>query len=104
MLGIPPEAGFVSKVYLLNGAMDQGQIILLCALLASTILNAGYFAPIVFKAFFREPAEGVDIDAVSEAPMCMVVPLGVTATISVFLGLYPDVFFNFINVFTKFGG
>ncbi len=104
MIGIPPVCGFVSKWYLINGAMDQGQIILLCALLASTILNAGYFTPILYTAFFRTPAEGVDLSQVSEAPMCMVLPLGITAVISVLLGLYPDVFFNFINVFTGFGG
>jgi hypothetical protein len=36
--------------------------------------------------------------------MTMVIPLTITACISVLLGLFPQVFFAFINIFTRFGG
>ena len=36
--------------------------------------------------------------------MTMVIPLTITAVISVLLGFFPQIFFSFINVFTKFGG
>jgi multicomponent Na+:H+ antiporter subunit D len=99
MIGVPPVCGFVSKWYMVNGAVDIHRYILLAALLASTILNAGYFTPIIIKAFFGKPAEGVDLEHYSEAPLTMVVPLCLTATISVFLGLYPETFLNIIKVF-----
>ncbi|CAO0821581.1 multicomponent Na+:H+ antiporter subunit D [Desulfarculales bacterium] len=99
MIGVPPVCGFVSKWYMINGAISTGQYIFLVALLSSTILNASYFAPIIYKAFFYEPGPGVDISKYSEAPMAMVVPLCFTAAMSVFLGLYPETLFQFINAF-----
>ena len=101
---MPPVCGFVSKWYLINGAMQAHQIILLCALLGSTILNAGYFTPIIYRAFFMPPSPEVDFEHYSEPSMTMVIPLTITACISVTLGFFPQIFFAFINIFTKFGG
>ncbi len=102
MIGVPPVCGFVSKWYLVNGTLQNGQIILLIALLASTALNAGYFVPIIYRAFFMKPAPDANIGQYSEASKTMVVPLFLTALISVFLGLYPSVFMNFVRVFGNF--
>lgn len=99
MIGVPPVCGFVSKWYMVNGAVGTQQYIFLAALLASTILNAAYFAPVVYRAFFEEPAPGVDISQFKEAPLTMVIPLCLTAAVSVFLGLYPETFFQFIQSF-----
>ncbi|MFA5902640.1 MAG: monovalent cation/H+ antiporter subunit D family protein [Desulfobacula sp.] len=99
MIGVPPVCGFVSKWYMINGAVSTGQIIFVCTFLASTILNAAYFMPILYKAFFEAPAPGIDLEQYSEAPLTMVVPLCLTAAASVFLGLYPQTFFQFINAF-----
>jgi multicomponent Na+:H+ antiporter subunit D len=98
MIGVPPVSGFVSKWYLINGAVSAGYYALLAALVASTLLNAAYFTPVVYKAFFEEPAPGVDLSRFSEAPLSMVVPLCFTAAASVFLGLYPETFIQFIRV------
>jgi multicomponent Na+:H+ antiporter subunit D len=102
MIGMPPVCGFVSKWYLANGAIDIHNNILLLALLASTLLNAGYFVPVIYRAFFRPPAEGVDHSQFKEAPMVMVVPLCLTALISVTLGLFPEIFTSFVNAFGRF--
>lgn len=101
MIGVPPVCGFVSKWYMVNGAVSTGHYALLVALLSSTLLNAAYFAPIVYKAFFEEPAPGVDLSHYSEAPLSMVVPLCFTAAVSVFLGLYPNTFLQFIQVLER---
>jgi len=99
MIGIPPLCGFVSKWYMINGAVSMGYYIFVCTFLASTILNAAYFMPIIYKAFFDMPAPGIDLDHYSEAPSSMVIPLCITAAISVFLGIYPDVIMQFVNIF-----
>jgi multicomponent Na+:H+ antiporter subunit D len=99
MIGMPPVCGFVSKWYLLNGALQADQIILIVALLLSTLLNAGYFVPIFYRAFFLKPAPEADIERYSEAPGTMVVPLCVTAAISLLLGVYPQIFQGFIKAF-----
>jgi multicomponent Na+:H+ antiporter subunit D len=102
MIGVPPVCGFVSKWYLVNGALDQGQLILLIALLCSTILNAGYFVPIFYRAFFLAPDPSVKLEDYKEAPVSMVAPLVLTSIASVFLGLFPSVFQNFIRIFGGF--
>lgn len=98
MIGVPPVCGFVSKWYMVNGAVSTGHYAMLMALLASTLLNASYFMPVVYRAFFKEPAPGIDLDHYSEAPLSMVVPICFTAAMSVFLGLYPDLFIQFVRV------
>jgi multicomponent Na+:H+ antiporter subunit D len=98
MIGVPPVSGFVSKWYLVNGAVGAGYDVLFAALIASTLLNAAYFTPVVYKAFFEEPAPGVDLSRFGEAPLSMVVPLCLTAAVSVFLGFYPETFIQLIRV------
>jgi multicomponent Na+:H+ antiporter subunit D len=102
MIGVPPVCGFVSKWYLVNGALDRGQTVLLAALLLSTILNAGYFVPIFYRAFFLAPAEGVDLEGFKEAPASMVAPLVLTALASAARGIFPGIFQSFIRVFGSF--
>jgi len=95
MIGAPPVAGFVSKWYLLLGALDAGSIGIIVVLLASTLLNVAYFAPVVYQAFFGKPSAEDSKHTWREAHPAMVVPLMITAAISVVIGFYPDFFMRF---------
>jgi multicomponent Na+:H+ antiporter subunit D len=97
MIGVPPVAGFVSKWYLLNGALEIHNIPILIVLMASTILNAAYFAPITIQAFFRGGRGAWKKSEVREAPLTMVVPIVVAATISIVIGIFPQFFVNLIG-------
>jgi multicomponent Na+:H+ antiporter subunit D len=67
-------------------------------LLVSSFLNAFYFLPIVYRAFFVEaPDQGKGQVAIEEAPFCCVVPLMITAIISVILFFYPTVIITLIK-------
>lgn len=55
MIGAPPIAGFVTKWYLGLGAMDADQGWVIIVLAGSSLLNAAYFLPILYAAWFREP-------------------------------------------------
>jgi len=96
MIGAPPVAGFVSKWYLAVGTMQLHSIGLLVVLLASSLLNAGYFVPVVLRAFF--PRDGAASLSYAEASPFMVVPLFLTAVLSVVFGFYPDLFLKLIEV------
>lgn len=90
MIGIPPVSGFISKWYLIVGSLERQSITILIVLLASSLLNAAYFGPIVYKAFFeKEHAEEGHHEEIRENPF-IVVPLVLSAIGSVILGLYPD--------------
>ncbi|MFO7811561.1 MAG: monovalent cation/H+ antiporter subunit D family protein [Pelovirga sp.] len=101
MIGVPPVSGFVSKWYLALGAMDINNMILLGVLLISSLLNAGYFVPITFKAFFGTPlATDTGTGSLERQPLVllMVVPLLITGIISVLIGIWPDLFLNTIKL------
>jgi multicomponent Na+:H+ antiporter subunit D len=103
MIGLPPAAGFLSKWYLLSGAMATEHWLAVAVIVLSTLLNAGYFLPIVYRAFFVAPAAdaggGAGGDAHGhghghahgEAPLPMVVALTLTAAATVLLFFLPDV-------------
>jgi len=55
MIGVPPLAGFVSKFYLKQGAIAAGYEWVTLVLAASSLLNAAYFLPILYRAWFLEP-------------------------------------------------
>jgi multicomponent Na+:H+ antiporter subunit D len=57
MIGLPPTAGFVSKWYLGLGALDAGQEWVILVLATSSLLNAAYFLPVVWIAWFRPPRD-----------------------------------------------
>ena len=97
MIGAPPVAGFVTKWYLLNGAFDAGSVGIIVVLLISTLLNAAYFAPVVYRGFFGKPSADDEKHQFREAHPAMVVPLTITAVISVLIGLYPNFFMNIIK-------
>ena len=56
MIGVPPLAGFFSKWFLGLGAIEAGRGALVLVLIASSVLNALYFLPILHRAWFREPS------------------------------------------------
>ncbi len=54
MIGVPPLAGFISKWYLGMGAVEVGQFWVLGVLMISSGLNAAYFLPILYTAYFED--------------------------------------------------
>ncbi|MBS3901650.1 MAG: monovalent cation/H+ antiporter subunit D family protein [Dethiobacter sp.] len=58
-VGLPPMNIFIVKWYLSLGALSAGQPLLILFLLASSLLNAAYYLPIVFRAYFG--AESSDL-------------------------------------------
>jgi len=57
MIGAPPLAGFISKWYLGLGALEAGQEWVIFILAGSSLLNAGYFLPILYAAWFKMPPD-----------------------------------------------
>lgn len=60
MIGLPPVAGFISKWYLGMGAVQANMPWVILVLVASSLLNAAYFLPILHRLWFRPgPAHGI---------------------------------------------
>jgi multicomponent Na+:H+ antiporter subunit D len=87
MIGVPPTAGFVSKWYILAGSFEADNLLAIFTIIASTALNAAYFLPIIFMAWFAQEEPGSKDHG--EAPLLVV--LALTATALLTLGFF---FFN----------
>jgi multicomponent Na+:H+ antiporter subunit D len=98
LAGIPPINGFVSKWFIGVGAVQSDYLIALFILVTSGVLNIAYFFPILKRAYFNENKE---IEKYGEASMLMVIPIIITAILSVAFGLSPNLFFNFFNLAVK---
>jgi len=90
MIGLPPAAGFVSKWYMLSGAIADARWVVVAVIAASTLLNAGYFLPVVHRAFFRAPGTDDAQHPHGEAPLPMVIAVVLTAAGTVALFFVPD--------------
>lgn len=95
LIGIPPLNGFISKWYLGQGALEGGKPFALIVLLLSGLLNAGYFIPIIYKAFFNSTQS---YNQFKEASPFLLVPLLLTAFFSILIGLFPDLLFCFYSI------
>ncbi|WP_460031771.1 monovalent cation/H+ antiporter subunit D family protein [Megalodesulfovibrio paquesii] len=93
IIGLPPCGGFISKWYILQGALDTDQISFMVVLLGSSLLNAAYFLPIIYRAFFKEPTAPIHFhDEFLPYQGFCVTPPTITAVVSVLLLIYPQPF------------
>jgi hypothetical protein len=82
------QGGTIRRPLLQRGERLQREFTLAVGVIViSTILNAGYFLPIVFRAFFREAPAGHEH---GEAPWPILLALIATAVGTVLLFLMPD--------------
>src|SRR5690606_7582298 len=110
MIGLPPTGGFISKWYLMRGAWTAESGFAIAILCTSTLLNAAYFLPIVYRAFFRKPPEPEHHDDDhhdhhdhhdhGEAPLPMVIALTCAAAATVGLFFYPALFVGYADMLT----
>jgi multicomponent Na+:H+ antiporter subunit D len=78
VIGLPPMGGSWSKWFLVLGAADAHQLVLVGVLMLSSLLNVAYLLPVAVRAFFLPP-DGDPAPGIREAPLFCVVPLCVTA-------------------------
>lgn len=95
LAGVPPLNGFVSKWYLALGSLQGDMVLPVVILVISGLMNIGYFFPIIHRAYFKK---GEGLEKYGEASPLMVVPIVVTATLSLLFGLFPDLFFSFFDL------
>lgn len=88
MIGLPPTAGFISKWYLGVGAVEVEAWWVVAVLMVSSLLNAAYFLPLVYRAWFVPPDDPGA--ARGEAKASLLGPALFTAGLTVLLGLFAD--------------
>lgn len=93
MIGIPPVAGFISKWYLGTGALAAGMDWVIWVLIGSSLLNAAYFLPVLYRIWFlpqqgQWPHEHKAFSRWRDTAPLLLIPALITATLSVAAGLF----------------
>jgi formate hydrogenlyase subunit 3/multisubunit Na+/H+ antiporter MnhD subunit len=94
MCALPPTAGYITHHFFVHGCEEAGgtMTIFPYILLIVAILDVMYFFPIIYTAFF-EKSEGGGSGSIKEAPLFMLVPIAITATVSIIFFFFPNMFY-----------
>lgn len=95
MVGLPPTIGFISKWYLISGIIDSGMSYLLIVIVISTLLNAGYYFPMIYKSYFI--SDTISDRSSNDEDTRLIFPILIIAITSIVLFFNTDLFIIFIN-------
>lgn len=94
--GIPPLAGFMSKLTLIIASADAHMWWLLILTLFTSLLTIFYAVRAAYTAFWgREKDEKVK--ATKEAPISILLPILILAILSLLFGLYPQILYPLLH-------
>ena len=88
-IGVPLFAGFITKWYLILGALQGHQPVFILVMIASGLLNAAYWLPIVYLAYFKVP-RNVKMKVREARPM-LLYPTLICAAYVILLGSLAEV-------------
>ena len=102
MMGVPATAGFITKWELGVGSIQAHRPYFIAVLLVSSLLNAVYFLPIIYAAFFKgDPVGGM---LKHETKPTMLVPVLITGAFVLILGIFvtvPGLPYSLVKVITR---
>lgn len=88
MIGIPFLGGFVSKWYIVSGALSVSNWFVISVIIISTLLNTAYFIPIIYKSFaYSSPATRC-----KKIPNTMLLATFASACLTIIIFLFPEFF------------
>ena len=90
MAGIPPLAGFVGKLLILNVVIDSNLIFLAIIAVVTSVIAAFYYLRLIKSIFFDSPSEGLDVLTNNQSKILMLTFSFFNLTVI----LYPKFFLN----------
>jgi multicomponent Na+:H+ antiporter subunit D len=85
LIGVPGTAGFISKYYLILGAVESGWWILAFLIVASSVIAVIYIGRVVEVAYFRPTGDAVA--HAKDPPLAMLIPILGLALASIYFGI-----------------
>jgi multicomponent Na+:H+ antiporter subunit D len=89
MVGLPPTAGFISKWYLVSGAVETSKWVPAVVIVAASVLTLAYFLRMLEMIWFRpvDPDLNIPADQIREATRGVLAPVVVMAVAIMLLGI-----------------
>jgi len=94
IVGLPPFAGFWSKLYILMSAADSSLYGLIALILAVSIIEIVYYFRVVGRLYFGKPAEGSIMHKATPGGLIAMSILSITILV---VGFYPDIITSYIH-------
>ncbi|EQD76251.1 NADH dehydrogenase I, N subunit, partial [mine drainage metagenome] len=93
LAGIPPFGGFLAKFYVFFAVIHAGYSWLAVVGIIFAAIGAFYYLRIVMLMYMKEPESAVEFNASSMGSLGLLLTAGMT----VFLGVYPTPFVEYIK-------
>ncbi len=95
IIGLPPFAGFWSKLYVLVSVADSGLITAVILVLIASVIEAVYYLRVVSRLYFN--TEIKTESEVRRTPASGIFAMGVLALVIIAVGIYPDYLWNILK-------
>ncbi len=94
IIGLPPFAGFWSKLAVLTAAADNKMIVLIAVILIISILEAVYYLRVVNRIYFYDKKEKTEAKKPSINALVAMISLGIIILV---IGFYPDLITGYLQ-------
>jgi proton-translocating NADH-quinone oxidoreductase chain N len=94
IVGLPPFAGFWSKLYILMATADSGLYALMATILAVSIIELVYYLRVLGRLYFGKPQDNVILQKPTFGGILSMTVLGI---VIVAIGFHPDLVSSFIH-------
>lgn len=88
LVGMPPLNGFISELTLFTSSVQANVGWLGVAILINSILSAGYYLRVLRTMI--QPSMSETVSKVREAPVVMLIPVGIMVALIILFGIYPE--------------
>jgi NADH-quinone oxidoreductase subunit N len=87
LMGIPPMAGFIGKLYIIEALVQVGYIPLAVILILTSVISGYYYLRVIVEMFMRDPV--TEPPAIEPKPY-LVGALLVALVGTIYFGVFPD--------------
>lgn len=94
LLGLPPTAGFLGKLYVFNAALNADLVWLAVLLAVNSVIGAYYYLRVIMAMYFREAHSDWTPEPM---PRAIAFVLLLTAAGTIYFGLFPSMLMNFAS-------
>ncbi|QEN25685.1 NADH-quinone oxidoreductase subunit N [Francisella orientalis] len=85
MAGIPPFGGFIAKLFVIMGLINDGSYVLACFVLFMAVVASFYYVRVIRTMYFDEPENNETV----KLPMTSLIALSINGLVLLFLGIMP---------------
>lgn len=97
MAGIPPFGGFIAKLFVVMGLINDTNYTLACFVLFMAVIASFYYVRVIRTMYFDEPEN----DETVNPPLTSLIALSVNGLVLLFLGIMPMILIGVLSQVTN---